>query len=356
VFACFRRKLVSQIEGSDEVLHRMANSIPLIRSAALFPMIRWLRANDRPVQERLHATDLGYVSEDAPEVPIPLLAVLEFFRNMGALEGPDIGARVVTTDSLADLGTFGRAILGGSTPRTALQCAVSALPRYSTHEVVTLRRIPGGLCVQVGWSRAIDDETMHITQQFTAMLVQALCAATGVTNASPRSVRIRPHPRFGLDHLRPFFGPALDVAKEATLDIDLNDDVLDAPLRLGGTLTGVRPPQDWAVLKGDSSFSHSARLVLKSMAGDPPVSIERLSRAAGMSVRSLQRALTSEGTSFRRLSDDVRRGRAMGILPADHGTLSSVATDLGYSAQSSLSRAVRRWTGASPKKLTQATK
>lgn len=329
----------------------MANPIPLIRAAALFPMVRWLRINGRPVQERLWATDLGYVSAEAPEVPIPLLAALEFFRSMGAHEGPDIGARVVTGDSLADLGAFGQMILGGTTPRTALQRAVSALPKYSTHELVTLHRIPGGLCVQAGWSLAIDDEILHLTQQFTAMLVQALCGATGVTHASPRSVRIRPHPRVGLDHLRPFFGPALSAAKEATLDIDLNDDVLDAPLRLGGALTAACPPQDWVVLKGDSSFSHSARLVLKSMAGDPPVPIERLAHAAGMSVRSLQRALTSEGTSFRRLSDEVRRGRAMGALPAEHGALSSVATDLGYTAQSSLSRAVRRWTGASPKEL-----
>ena len=65
----------------------MANSIPLIRSAALFPMIRWLRANGRPVQERLRATDLGYVSEETPEVPIPLLAVLEFFREHGRARG-----------------------------------------------------------------------------------------------------------------------------------------------------------------------------------------------------------------------------------------------------------------------------
>ena len=83
------------------------------------------------------------------------------------------------------------------------------------------------------------------------MLVQALCAATGLTQANPRSVRIRPHPRFGLAHLRPFFGPALGVAKQATLDIDLNDDVLDAPLRLGGTMTGVRPPEDWAALAAE---------------------------------------------------------------------------------------------------------
>lgn len=197
---------------------------------------------------------------------------------------------------------------------------------------------------------------MHLTQQFTATLIQVLCAATGWAEASPRSVRIRPHPVFGLDHLRPLFGPTLDVAKEATLDIELDDNVLDASLRVGGPGIAITPSEDWAVLKGDGSFSASVRLILESMADDPPVSIDRLARAAGMSARSLQRALTPEETSFRRLSDEVRRGRALAALPSDYGALSSVAADLGYAAQSSFSRAMRRWTGVPPKAMDRANK
>ncbi len=329
----------------------MAHTIPLIRSAALVPMFRWLRANGRPVPTRLRAADLGYLSEDAPERPIPLLGAFDFFRGMGGLEGPDIGARVVTPNSLADLGCLGQVILGARTPRDALRRVVTALPRYSTHELISLERTSRGLCVRAGWSLVLDDTTMHLTQQFSAMLIRALCGATGRYDAAPRSVRIRPHPEFGLDHLRPWFGAALAPATEATAEIDLHDDVLDAGLSVGGAGIGIEPFPDWAVLKGDGSLTHSARLVLQAMAEDPPASIERLSRAAGMSVRSLQRELTSEATSFRQLTDQVRSGRALGALRADHGTIASVATDLGYSAQSSFTRAVRRWTGASPKQV-----
>ena len=172
----------------------MKKSIPLIRSAVLMPMIRWMRANGRPVRERLDAVGLGYASDAAPERPVPLLGVLELFRSMGALEGPDIGVRAVATSGLADLGTFGRLILEAGTPRDALQRAVAALPRYSTHELLSLHRRPGGVCVRAGWSLILDEVAMHLTQQFTATLVLGLCAATGrapASRAAFTSCRIR---------------------------------------------------------------------------------------------------------------------------------------------------------------------
>ena len=82
--------------------------------------------------------------------------------------------------------------------------------------------------MRAGWSLILDEAAMHLTQQFTAMLVLGLCAATGRPRAAPPSIRIRPHPGFGLEHLRPWFGPLLRAAEEATLDIDIGDEVLDA--------------------------------------------------------------------------------------------------------------------------------
>ena len=302
----------------------MTRSIPLIRAAVLAPMIRWMRANGRPVEERLAAAGLGYVSDETPERPVPLFGVLEVLRGMGALEGPDIGVRVAAASGIADLGSFGRVILEAGTPRDALQRAIAALPRYSTHELLSLQRRSGGLVVRAGWSLILDDEAMHLTQQFTATLIVGLCAATGREGLAPRSVRMRPHPAFGLEHLRPWFGSMLGAAEETTLDIEIDDAVLDAPLA-AGQRCGFVPAPDWVPLKGDGSFSHSVRLVMGAMAGDPPVSIARLAQAAGMSARSFQRVLTSEGTSFRRLTDEMRRDRAIAALPGGIGALSSVA-------------------------------
>jgi AraC-like DNA-binding protein len=333
----------------------VAKTIPLIRAAVLGPMIRWLRVNGLPVRERLQLADLGYISGDEPELPIPLYSVLGFFRKLAALEGPNFPARVITESSLADLGNFGCVILGSRTPREALLRVVAALPRYSTHELVALRPIRGGLCVQAGWSMALDDETMHLTQQFTASLVQGLYGATERGPAIPRSVRIRAHPAFGVEHLRPFFGAPLAVSNEATLAVDLDDDVLDARLLVGGPGAEKAPAEEWGFLNGDTSFSHSARLVLGAMIDEPAASFARLARASGMSARSLQRMLALDGTSFKQLSDELRHERALQALLAHPGAISAAAADVGYAAQSSLSRAVRRWTGSTPKSLRPTT-
>jgi AraC-like DNA-binding protein len=332
----------------------MAKSIPLIRAAVLGPMIRWLRASERPVHERLKLADLGYMPGDEPELPVPLYFVFEFFRKLAALEGPDIAARVITEDSVADLGKFGRVILGSRTPRDALLRVVAALPRYSTHELILLRPIRGGLCVQAGWSMVLDGETMHLTQQFTASLIQGLYAATERGPTRPRSIRIRAHPVFGIEHLRPFFGAPLAISSEATLAVDLDDDVLDAALLIGPCGVEEEPAEEWDFLNESSSFSHSAKLVLGPMMNEPTASFARLARASGMSARWVQRTLTLEGTSFRQIADELRRESALQALRANPGAISGAATDVGYTAQSSLSRAVKRWTGLPPKKLRPA--
>lgn len=72
--------------------------------------------------------------------------------------------------------------------------------------------------------------------------------------------------------------------------------------------------------------------------------IEHLAEALASSVRTLQRQLAVEGTSFTRVADAARRDAALASLEAGN-TLESTALALGYHDASSLARAVRRWSG-----------
>jgi len=65
--------------------------------------------------------------------------------------------------------------------------------------------------------------------------------------------------------------------------------------------------------------------------------------ALGMSVRTLQRRLTDEHTSFSQLLDDCRRKRAQQLLRGSDFPLKVLHEQLGYSQRSCLSRAMRRW-------------
>ena len=73
-----------------------------------------------------------------------------------------------------------------------------------------------------------------------------------------------------------------------------------------------------------------------------------VARALNMSVRTLQRNLADEGTTYRQALDTVRRDLACRYLEDRTLSLSEVAVLLGFGEQSSFHRAFERWTGESP--------
>ena len=64
---------------------------------------------------------------------------------------------------------------------------------------------------------------------------------------------------------------------------------------------------------------------------------------------SIQRELARVGLTYKTLVQTIRRDLAFAYLRQRHLPLSEIAFLLGYSELSAFSRAVRRWTGRSPK-------
>lgn len=86
-----------------------------------------------------------------------------------------------------------------------------------------------------------------------------------------------------------------------------------------------------------------ARMLVKGEAG-----VERLARATGSSIRTLQRRLNSLGLSYSDLQDDVRKTLALNLLENQTLALAEVAFSVGYSDVSAFNHAFRRWVGCSP--------
>lgn len=68
-----------------------------------------------------------------------------------------------------------------------------------------------------------------------------------------------------------------------------------------------------------------------------------------LSPASIQRELARVGLTYKGLVQSTRRELAFAYLRQPHLPLSEIAFLLGYSELSAFSRAVRRWTGRSPK-------
>ncbi len=71
----------------------------------------------------------------------------------------------------------------------------------------------------------------------------------------------------------------------------------------------------------------------------------------GLTARTLQRHMATEGLSYTGLVDQVRFDLALQLFRDGGVTLGGVAKALGYTANSHFTRAFRRWTGFTPREF-----
>ncbi|MCE7990407.1 MAG: AraC family transcriptional regulator [Roseivirga sp.] len=99
---------------------------------------------------------------------------------------------------------------------------------------------------------------------------------------------------------------------------------------------------------GTSTAAERAKkLILKYMEGELP-GIEMIASEMAMSVRSLQKALKGEGTSYQKLLNGVRKELAIDYLKKGTFNMSEIAFLLGFSELTVFSRSFKKWTGYSP--------
>ncbi len=79
------------------------------------------------------------------------------------------------------------------------------------------------------------------------------------------------------------------------------------------------------------------------------LSVEQLASELGMSKVTLYRKLQSEGTSYQRIKDNIRREKSIELLRHTELTVDQISEIAGFSEARSFTRAFRMWTGLSPR-------
>ena len=98
-------------------------------------------------------------------------------------------------------------------------------------------------------------------------------------------------------------------------------------------------------------LSRSVRGALLLRLDDRECDGEWIARALGLHIRTLRRHLAREGTSLRRIRDEVRRDMAGYYLRDTHLDIRAISERLGFSEQSALARRAQAWFGCSPSAL-----
>jgi AraC-like DNA-binding protein len=89
------------------------------------------------------------------------------------------------------------------------------------------------------------------------------------------------------------------------------------------------------------------QLAITAVLPEGAVTTRRISRALGLSARTLQRRLTGRGVSVRCLVEETRRCLALEELRVG-SPVAAVAASLGFGDARALARAFKRWTGKTP--------
>ena len=109
-----------------------------------------------------------------------------------------------------------------------------------------------------------------------------------------------------------------------------------------------RAPEDWVFTTLQRSSAAARTQACLERALDQALTVREVAAALNMSVRTLNRKLASERTSFQALKDAVRRDVAVQRLSQSGAPIATVAADLGFANAAVFCRAFRQWTGSTP--------
>lgn len=297
--------------------------------------------------------DVGVLEQ--PDARLPFAAYAKIWELCAEASGdPAFGIRAALR--FMRPGTFGVVgFMARSAPtlRDALECAVRHGPLLNQTSR-TLLYVDGDVAIiRDGPADPVARWPRHKAEFVMAAYVQLCLEWAGVSH-QPISVSFQHSAGTGLEHLRSVFGA------EVTFEAAFNELRFPAAwLRRSLTsaepdlfeFLGRRAAELGSALEGDRDLlTEIRRVVVDALPGGPP-SLERVARILGTGHRTLQRRLQAHDTSYRDLVDDLRFAQCRTLLLDDRLTIDSVSSMLGFSEARAFRRAVRRWSGLSPRGL-----
>lgn len=288
-----------------------------------------------------------------------LLSITDHDRMLDAaaaeLRIPDFGLRLAERQDLTILGPVAHAIRSSSTATEALEYAGRFMFVHSPVLTIGVDDDPWGRrgVIALTYRKELA-ESPYSPQAlelglglFYRVTVELLGGATGL-----RSVEVPHGPLSPTRRYLEFFGVDVKFNRPVAAlcvdrrSLDASFATADEGIRRAALhhLTGEYPDPTQAVA------NQVRRAVSESLPGRiPPVA--EVAAQLLLHPRTLQRRLATVDTTYAKVVDDLRRDRAHRFITTTDLSFIQIAELVGFSEQSTLSHAVRRWFGVSPGEL-----
>ena len=216
---------------------------------------------------------------------------------------------------------------------------------------VKLTPTPGGIAVEIEFAGLPRYATRH-NIEFILGGVKALLRAVTGRNVSPTTVAFSHNRNSDVREFERFFGCPVEFGAQTNL-LALSHDVLRTPLTTADRklLDAIRPFCDMAAKErntGMGTFRAAVENEVERLLPDGKAQVQTIAKNLALSVRTLSRRLSDEGTTYVDVVDQLRRSLALQYLKEPGMSLSQISWLLGYEGSTSFNHAFKRWTGRSP--------
>lgn len=305
--------------------------------------------NHHPKPDEMLAT-LGIPSSTAPSDE--RIALAEFTKMLKRIEQemnePHLAIEIARHITAAHFGVLGYLILASANLGEALTLLTRYARLLNDHFVMTTD-VEDDILVLTWDFPDLNDLLFYemglaAMMQFTSTLIGATASTLEVQLRSPRPQ----DPAFYED----FYGcPVFFEQKEMVIRLPIN--LLATPVkqpdRVLLDLLSKQADQALAALPHDGEWVHKVRQEIVRLCHEDSPTLAKVAEQFFITPRTLQRHLYDEGFRFQQLLDETRQHLAEQYLNDHRLQLTDIAELLGYSDQSALTRAFKRWTGSTPK-------
>ncbi len=323
---------------------------PSLTARAFLPVISGLRALGHDPAPLLAGVGVDPALLEEPDALVPMSAGVGLLALAEQRTGDScIGLHVAEHAEPRTVDVHFYAMLSSTTLREAFE----RLSRYqrliNDTSRVELAEAPGGAVLRHSLPGGLA-VPRHAAEFIVAAWVRAGRLATG-SDWSPSEVRFaHASPIDASEHARFFRAPVRFATGENALVVP--DSILRLPCTgadpMLASLVDRHAEERIQSHPPSAAVADRVRLVLLDLfrEGDPTAA--SVAKRLKMSLRTLNRTLAAEGTTYRRLLGQLRHEAAAQHLANPRTSIAEVAFLLGFSELSAFHRAFKRWTGKTP--------
>lgn len=325
---------------------------PTISNHYLDILLALLKAQKIPTEDLETKLEIPEEYLKTPQIPLKLL--LKAWANAMALsKDPLLGLTTENNAHPTDFGVLGSLVMHSSTLGQALETA-NKLESMINPNFLSKVFVLNGECInQVECLTLHDDEELRpmieMDMAFTIGMAKFLTRKTiaqehlwrvefkhqPATAISKYEQRLESKVLFGCKHNRLIFDPSV-------LEIETynpNPDVYNLLAK------GVVDNQSFSL--GLNTSRRIKSYILSRLEKEVP-SQENAAQHLNISISTLKKQLSSEGTGFQKILNDIRMEKAESLLQDDALSISIIAERLGFAYVSNFTRAFKRWSGITP--------